>query len=303
MNNLYLHAGAHKTASSFLQSLLRLHQNEVKKKGVRVLFRSQVINRDFQRCLDRIGSGDERSEVFDLLRTDISDSLPKSKKLNCLITNEDLFSKISIDDFYSGIGKSIQAIKSALPNWNVVFVFYVRKQADYIESVYSQYVHLGKSLSFSEFVRNGFPDYLYWDRVLEEVAEVVGVDNVVVKPFESIKSLGGKGFYIDFLGSIGVDDLRGMDVSNDVEVSSGANRSYSGLAVEIANKVNPLLNRDEKVVLRRFLQENFSTATHARPLLFGDEKKNEIFDFYSASNERLFSKFMSGHDGAALGYF
>lgn len=304
MRTLYIHAGAHKTASSMLQTALRRDKDLLMKKGLRVIFRSQMINRDLQKCLYRIKNNEINDEVVDILKEDFGKILPK-RNVDCLITNEDMFSTIDLYDFYDNVDVSLEIIKSVAEDlgWRVVFVFYTRSQASYIESVYLQHIHLGRAVSFERFLRGKLPEFLSWKVVADKAASVLGEENVDIEPFESIKEKGAKKFYSDFLAKVGVESRDDLDFEETIANARGANRSYSALGIEIANKVNPILSKDEKRLLRTFLQENFSTATHQRAHLLSDKQKNKLMEIYSQANRKLFESYVDKqYSPGVLGY-
>lgn len=303
MKTLYIHAGAHKTASSMLQSALRIDKDELLRKGLRVVFRSQMINRKLQECLYRISKNEFDANTLLELDEDLEKLLPK-RDIDCLITNEDIFSTIDLHDFYRNIDVSLQQIRKTANRlgWGVKLIFYTRSQADYIESVYLQHIHLGRALCFDDFLKGEIPTFLSWRSVVDEAVSVLGNENVIIEPFENIKIKGGERFYLDFLRSVGVSDFDGIDFESDILNSRGANRSYSMLGVEIARKVNPLLNKEEKKFLRNFLQENFSTATHERASFLDVDKRHEVMDFYSLDNKELFDKYLNESDPFEMGY-
>lgn len=73
--------------------------------------------------------------------------------------------------------------------------------------------------------------------------------------------------------------------------------------MRIARQVNPMLNDQERKLLRRFLQENFSTASHPRAELLTPEARQELFDRYAPSNRELFESHDLGGPGDVLGYY
>lgn len=303
--NLYLHAGAHKTASSLLQSALRENKEFLFDEGLKVVLRKDIINSDFQKALIKIKEGAPSENDLTLGRSSLKNMLPKRANLDCLMTNEDLFCNLKLQDFYVNIKDQVKYISDSVPKGTKVkFVLYVRSQADYLESVYMQYIHLGRSLSFESYLGDEIPLFLSWLRVAEEVSEAIGEDNVILKPFETIKQVGSRDFYHDFLREVGVGDVERVFFEESLSTQRGANRSYSALGMEIAKKVNPLLSKkEERDKLRSFLQSNFSTATHKKASFLSDTQRNEIFEIYKNENREMFRKYMSRFDGEVLGYF
>lgn len=304
--NLYLHAGAHKTASSFLQTALKDNHKQLFNSGLKIVFRKNVTNSSLQEALNLIkkGEGVDQSNL-DAGKESLITMLPKIKNTDCLITNEDLFCNLKLQDFYPNLKSQLEFIANSLPEGvTPKFVLYIRRQADYIESVYMQYIHLGKSLSFESYLGDELPRFLSWLDVANTAKEVFGKENVLIKPFETIKSLGAKAFYYDFLKELGSNLENGLAFNEAIATDRGANRSYSALGMEIAKLVNPILEtKKDKNKLRSFLQSNFSTATHPKAYLLSGDQRKDIFDIYQSENKCLFESLSLESLGSSLGYY
>ncbi|WP_140162447.1 hypothetical protein [Billgrantia desiderata] len=298
---LFLHIGAHKTASSLLQTALKSNQEVLKKNQLDVVFRAQVINTKFQALLDLLSKGETVNPQE--LQASLKEVLSSKTLDKCLVTNEDLFSSIKINDFYQNIKYSLANLKAVAKDCDIKVILYVRNQADYVESVYTQYIHLGRPISFDEYRSLGNFENLSWYRVVCDIAEAVGKENVIVKPFETLKHVSADDFFRDFMSTIEVANLEGLVWPSNIETSRGANRSYSKLAIEIANLVNPLLDKKERQLLRKFLQENFSTATHERAQFLSLEEREELKKIHSSDNKKLFEIYIPKQNGKLLGYF
>lgn len=240
--------------------------------------------------------------------TDVTDAAKKSLHSllpsgNVLITNEDLICHLQIQDFYQNAESAIRYLRTALSDFNLHLIFYIRKQADYIESIYMQFVHLGRRVKFAQFLERAAPVDLSWLRAVEAMERALPPGRLHLRAFEQIRNLGEVEFYRDFLSLCGVSDVGNFTVHDEYSKGRAANRSYGQLGMQIAHRVNPLLNRKERRMLRRFLQENFSTATHPRAVLLDELQREAIFDKYRESNRRLFKRYDFGVSGERLGYF
>lgn len=299
---LYLHIGAHKTASSFVQTLLRENNRALLGQGLKVVPRHKLMKSNFYKELSFVNKNQREGDA-EKAKKGIIELLPVRKDRNCLFTSEDLFSSLRVSDFYQNIKSSLRFLGDLVDDYEVHVILYIRRQADYVESKYTQFIHIGRSVSFSEFLGGEIPRYLDWGVVADDIAEVVGRDNVHIKPYESIKKLGGEGFFKEFLDLVGISEHEGMRFSPSVETGKGANRSYSEIAIEIAKKVNPILEESDQKIFRTFLQENFSTATHKRAEFFSKEDREDLFKYYSPLNKRVFEDYVKGYDGEELGYY
>lgn len=305
MKEAFVHIGAHKAASSFLRANLTLHKDRLMDEhGLCLVTRAALMPSAF---------GQEVYEVSQHRHpeTDVTDAAKESLRSllwhcddNILVSNEDLICHLPIQDFYQNAESAIRYLRTALSGFDLHIIFYIRKQADYIESIYMQFVHLGRRAKFGPFMERAAPIDLSWLRAVEDMERALPSGRLHLRAFEQIRQLGEDGFYRDFLSLCGVRDVENFKVHEEYSKGRAANRSYGQLGMQIAQRVNPLLHtRKERRMLRRFLQEHFSTATHPRAVLLDEEQRGAIFDKYRESNRRLFERYDLGLDGKSLGYF
>jgi hypothetical protein len=299
-----LHIGAHKTASTLIRRALMRDEARLLESGIRYLRRKDVVKSPLQVALNSILDEQGDPELLAAGRRYLQKMISESQGCDLLISNENMFGRLGLADFYRQIEAQLTYLRGVVgADCGIKILLYTRRQADYVESVYMQYVHLGKALSFSRFLGDGLPLHLSWLRVVEDAVRVVGPGNVTVKPFEVIKEQGSRQFYLDFLQSIGFRAIETISFDESLALQRDGNRSYSEVAMEIAQRVNPLLqSASDKRKLRAFLQVNFSTATHPRARLLSDEQRLALFDRYRDSNEKLFARFMPNQDGHRMGY-
>jgi hypothetical protein len=299
---IHLHIGAHKTASTFLASMLRNCEEGLAQQGLGVVFRDTVFKTPFALEVLEVAHGTRPSgEVTKRARKSIRTLLAQFEG-DVLILNEDLVCRLGVKDFYQNIASAVRHIHATLPDQALHFILYVRRQPDYLESVYMQHVHLGRPLKFERFMERAGTVDLSWLRVVDDLARAAGAENVIVRPFETIRE-GEDRFLRDFLRVCGVPNPESFSATATAG-GRAANRSYSGLAMKIARRANPLLEtKKDRRMLRRFLQENFSTATHPRAELLDAEARTAVVARYAPSNRELFRRYDLGADGAALGYY
>ena len=301
---IHFHIGAHKTASSFLQANLRAGVEGLAGQGLGVIFRSQVVDTPFAAEVIEVAHGTRTPGDVTLRARKSIRALLRKLPGDALVANEDLLCRLNVQDFYQNIGPAVRHIRAILPEDDLRFILYVRNQPDYLESVYMQFVHLGRPLKFDRFMSRAEAVDFSWLRVVEDLAEAAGPQNISVRPFETIRTGGADAFLREFLKLSGVGDPEVFSVGPEAEHGRASNRSYSELAMKIAQKANPLLkDKKDRRMLRRFLQENFSTSTHPRARLLAPEARMEIAARYAPSNRALFERFDLGADGAALGYY
>ncbi|MEZ9835145.1 hypothetical protein AB4341_16595 [Vibrio breoganii] len=285
MNIIYLHIGAHKTASSYIQTLLNANKAILSASRIRLIKRSDMMELKFYKTLQAKLEG-EQGTIDEEVKKEIRELA--SFDGNLIFTNEDMFKNLGIRDFYNNIDTGIRFFQESFPDHEIKVIFYVRNQVDYIESVYTQYVHLGRNISFESFTREGNLFNLDWNNVCQTIENVIGGNNLVVIPYESIKTLGSEGFYNEFLTVIECN----TEGHSFAEVNGRqSNRSFSSIAMDIFKLAAPNLNKQDKKKLRTFLQNEFSTATHKKKEIMNEQTKIMLKYHYFHNNKKLVARF------------
>jgi hypothetical protein len=147
-------------------------------------------------------------------------------------------------------------------------VYYIRDQADFIESYYLQTIHEGGWKSFDGYLKSLGRHGFSWLPVYESLCVAFGAENVVLKSFEHDISQGQPAFLRSFLQSAIDENLNHF---GDFEYRAARNPSIGDRGLELARGINPLLKTTmERKIFRRFMQENFSNRMYPRPVLFLD---------------------------------
>ncbi|ADE13578.1 hypothetical protein Nhal_0386 [Nitrosococcus halophilus Nc 4] len=295
MREVVFYCGAHKTASSMIRKFLRKNENFLEAKcDIKSYDREVIINSDFFNVISKLSSYQEvQNSEWNKGRDSFLSFMDAGNYSKYLFHNEDFFTAM----FFNNVGAISRYLSWVAEGMNTKVIIYVRNQVDYIESWYLQKIHTGNIVSFDKYLSrinlNGFS----WTKVLDAIASNFGRENVNCIPYESIQH-GSKEYLQNFI-SLLTD--KNIDISNyDTE---GQNRSFSGIAVDMAVNFYPRLNRKEQKILRKFLQENFSTRTHEKPILFLPEERDNIKKIYSKDNKILFKKYISGYVQESNFYF
>lgn len=300
----FVHIGAQKTASSFLQANLKLHRDRLMEThGLRLVTRADLKQSAFGKEIYKVSQGRHAETKITAATKKSLRSLVPDINHNVLITNEALICHLEIQDFYQNAESAINYLRTALCDFDLHLIFYVRKQADYLESVYMQLVHLGRRAKFAQFLKQAAAIDHSWLRAVEAMGRALPPGHLHLRTYEQIRQLGGAGFFHDFLSLCRVNDAENFTLKANSAKGRMANRSYGQLGMQIARRVNPLLSPTERKLFRRFLQKHFSTATHPRAVLLTDEQRQAIFETYRESNQQLFEHYDLAADGKSLGYF
>lgn len=304
MKKAFVHIGAQKTASSFLQANLKLHKDRLMAEhGLGLVTRADLQRTAFGlEIYDVSQRRHAETDITAAAKESLHSLLPDSDR-SILITNEGLICHLAIQDFYQNAESAIKYLRNALCDFDMHIIFYIRKQADYLESVYLQLMHLGRRDKFAKFLKQVATIDLSWLRAVEAMQRALPPGRLHLRTYEQIRHLGEASFFHDFLSLCRVEDVENFAINANSAKGRKANRSYGQLGIKIARRVNPLLSPEERKLFRRFLQKNFSTATHPRAVLLNDEQRQAIFESYRQSNQQLFERYDLGIDGKSLGYF
>lgn len=302
---LYLHIGTHKTASTLLRRTLLQNTDVLEREQIKLVPRHVFKESDFFAWLARLNAG--KLSVEDPVPENAAQDflqMVSGPEERVLITSEDMFRRLPLADFYQRINVGLTRMQELLPGWEIKVILYVRQQKSFVESCYTQLIQLGRDLDFADYTGGELPRHLNWAKVCDDIAGVVGKDNLKVRPFEVIKTLGTEGFVRDFLSLLDLSPEAAAAFPYAEEKTEGraANRSFSEPGMKVARFTMPLVAKKDRAKLRRFLQENLSTEHYPRPTFFTKEETATLFDFYQAENERLFREYMLGFSAVDMGY-
>lgn len=303
MKDIYVHLGAHKSASTTLQHNLRLNKELLREKGFLYISPAEMgplpLGRHFRGISQKKFDADEslylesisnaKSSLKDLINSDVSE------KLKIIFSWEGFFGHSSLDKYQgiyttnSLVGRSLAEI---FGEYNTHFLMVTRRQDDFIESCYLQQIKEKRAIRFDGFVKNIDPARLSWLIILESIVANCGRDRVSAVPFELIKHVGAQGFVEECLRKLTGEE----NITQGFSWKEKANPSISGVGVEIALQTLPLLNnQDRKNEFIRFVFSSLSSAKHGKARYLDDFSKNLILEVCRNDNRALFDRYMSDY--------
>jgi hypothetical protein len=282
---VFVHVGPHKTGSSVIQALLKSESDRLRHHGFfhdpefyrlgRTLVRQSPLGADERTTLQR---------RFDA-------RLRARPEPNIVGSSESLFG----DPFasYGNIGSVAEDLRRILEGHDVRIVACIRRQDEFVQSLYHQHVKQGGTQRFEAFLQSHDLHAFRWDELLGEYARVFGRANLTVCCYDIVFREGA-----DLLASV-FPQLRaaGFRGRSRAEV---LNPALSGKGLEMAIRCNDLLTPDEHRVFRRFLQDAFPRRQGEPHGLFSPKQRQELLDYYAASNRRCFEEFLGAapHDSS-----
>jgi hypothetical protein len=281
---IYLHIGAHKTGTTAIQSMLRAEFR-------RLRWFSFYYDRRFYRLGKVLARRSplphrEREE----LRREVNDWLRARPEPNIIASSEALFGDLFAS--YSNIQEVAEDIKAILEGHDVRIVACIRRQDEFIQSVYHQHIKRGGTLRFDAFLTAHDVHAYRWDELLAKYVRVFGRDAVSVVSYEDVfqTSTAVLERLFPVLAVTGFRSIARPAVRNP---------SLSLKGIEIAIRCNDLLTAQEQRTLRRFLQKAFDQRRGDKHTLFSDEQRRELLDFYALSNQQCIDEFGMGPTAAS----
>lgn len=200
MKTLYIHVGAGKTGTTALQQFFLLNRHLLEQKGI---------------WLPSIGSVKNNKTIAHHDLSGVKDGLdfdprPLWEKLKREAKNKDSI-VVSSENFHSRVryewGQDLlNWVRSKFTNWRVVCIYYIRRQDQWNESAYEQWIKDGTlrdGSTVDDFVQR------YHGNQPKEIfilADILGQKNVIVRPYQNIYFKGGT-IFSDFLWCIGLEWL------------------------------------------------------------------------------------------------
>lgn len=284
LKSIVLHVGAHKTGTSLVQKFLRDREKLCTANNIYALPRGdgskfigwageERIAKGREPLLRRIQRQTEHGRDYFLISHENSIGRP-------FITGE--------NEIYPHRDACIARLKGELEGHAFRVIYYIRRQAWFLESYYLQTVHEGGMLPFRDWQKAMEPPSLSWKPVYESLCAAFGDSNVVLRSFEQEIALGQSAYLRRFFESFMPTDPAKW---KDFEYEPVHNPSVGSKGLEIALAINRLSETTaERKLVRKFLQDNFSNRNYPRPLLLEEGERDALNIRYDDENKVLIER-------------
>lgn len=295
MKVLYVHAGLPKNGSSALQVFFANHISELLNEGIDY-FDLESLD-DAKKGMITSGNGALLSRWF--LNEKHEAYYPDGQAVYAKLINQIKESKAEAglisSEFFANIPPpKLEQLKSDMEAIGVTvkFVFYARRQDQYLMSGYMQRVKRHGATDFPEdFVKKSFKNvhFLNYFDYAQSLENILGKGDVIPRIFESTKK-NPKGLVGDFLQTI----LK-HDCPTWVQVDPVVNTSPSALEIKfmlMANKFSPRMRFSDFVVEDSICagrSEQYKTHAILKPEII-----EEILSFFNAQNKNFEKEYGEG---------
>jgi hypothetical protein len=274
---VYLHIGAHKTGTTAIQALLADESRRLRWHGF-------YFDRDFYRLGKTLASQSPLSASDrDRIRREVNSRLQARPEPNTIGSSEAFFGDLFRS--YANNRAVAQDVRAILADFDVRIVACVRRQDDFVQSVYQQHVKQGGTQRFDAFINSHDIHAYRWDELLGHYRTEFGRSALGVYCYEDLFQTDNAILECLFpaLAATGFRSVSRAEVRNP---------SLSAKGLEIALRCNELLNGDEQRALRHFVEGAFTRSAGESHTLFTLEQRYELLAFYAASNIRCFEEFL-----------
>lgn len=288
---VHFHVGSGRCGSTLLQVILNLPAvHEMLrtfgyKSDLSIYARSGPLTIDGVKSFAEADWKAFREMHFQTFRTD-----PES---NLIATQENMFGVHTTPGQPNTVEEACKLVKYLTTGFKARIVVVLRRQDTFIESHYNQDLKNGETRVFADYL-DQFPlDNLKWDKVLDTYAEHFGPENVTVVPFEKQVVTSGK--YLTFVAAFFA--ACGIPVPvMFAEQMQIINASLAPRAMEVQRVANMHLPPEEAHGIANWFVEHIKKRPEERYTLIDDARRQELLDYYRASNEALAAKYLGKYD-------
>ncbi|HEX8233198.1 MAG TPA: hypothetical protein VF559_07635 [Caulobacteraceae bacterium] len=185
---VFLHLGAHKTATTFIQRTLVHNRPYLRAQGWKVIY-LQKDRPEVYAEVKRVRRSEDESEPANLFLQMLNKV--RDGKANHLLTSETILGKMSVrgaGKIYPSHRHMIRLLKRGLGDTDVSVGFAVRNPGGYLESSYNWLVYNGATFDFAEYIERVDVDQLSWVPVVEHLIEAFGAEKVSLWTYEDFKA-------------------------------------------------------------------------------------------------------------------
>lgn len=294
---IYLHIGAHKSASTTIQANTRASKDFLKTEyGISCLLPEDISGTKFAEHFqgitgrERVLGAEEYHKSLQSAKRCMVEMIESCTTEDVVISWEGVLGHCSLD-LYGGIYTHSKLVAESLgavfQTYPTKVIMLIRKQDTFIESCYLQQIKAGRFLSFDEFTSGIDVARMSWVDIANDLAEIFGKSLLIV-PFEVIKDLGTSIFVESTLSY-----LTGKTLTLDrTKVTDRANESMSSYGVEIARELFPHLSDSNRNALRKIIFTEFSGSKFGRAVYFNSFSRRLIGEATKADNTNLYQNYL-----------
>jgi hypothetical protein len=179
-----LHLGAHKTATTHLQQMLKSSQEYLYQRGVALSTPTELRQKWMPSFFEYMQSGDEK----------FLKEIRINQSYSSWIISEENFSGVSYDlkiqsGIYPNLQKRLELFKNIFKEHEIEIFFSIRSYHEFYRSAYLEVVRNRGYLPFEEFYNEERFKDNSWVSVIEAMVELCGEESITLWRYEDFRSL------------------------------------------------------------------------------------------------------------------
>ena len=184
MSDIYIHIGTHRTGSTTIQHALRYTAGAYAEEGWVYSEGGNATAKDIMRANQYDKTLVQRFNV------EVESMMQRAKSANRFILSTEVLSGSPYNG-YRNSNAVFSMVRDATNQYNVKIVIFLRRQDSFVESMYTQMIHQGKSLEFESFLEQySSPDALDYRRMLDDLRSCFGDQNLIVRSYHESSKIG-----------------------------------------------------------------------------------------------------------------
>ena len=281
MGTIWLHIGSPKTGTTSLQQFLQVNEARLRDEaGLNYMQagRSHVAHNEIA-ANARIGT---TAPLFDAILAE-ADAQPDAQHV---LSSEMLFNP--------HVARKLTAAIPAAMRGRTKLICYIRRHDAYLEALYKQFLKNGRIPPDREAFLAKAPKLIrYWD-VIDGYGQVLGPENVVLRPFSPTHLAGGD-MVQDFT------DQLGLDLPEDLDRDAGfANKTFSAEMSEALAIMGEVTDFRTRQVIRELIALNHPGTIRSRDVFTGAQRRQLMQDM-APETEKLVKTYLPD-DAAFFAY-
>lgn len=289
---IHFHVGAHKTATTYMQSRLRVNRERLRSEGVDFIdlwARTPALMQyraKFRRLIES-DVADERS-ILDLsgqLRAIVEEGASSSNAL-VVLSYENILGGFDLTQRgapYPNAAIAIRHIIEAFSDCRVRIFLSIRSLDRFLESGYLQRVTTRRETrTFKQYLNQVDLQALSWLPLVRAAKSVVGSEDLLLWEYESFFS-DEPAIWNALLDSSNAEEAL-------VNLAKKSNYSLSAKGLKYMRSVNKVATAEDAKKFRNFVKQNFGCQTGLKsPKLLRDASRRQLIDIYERDRKELAS--------------
>jgi len=272
MIELKIHIGIHKTGSTSIQRSLDRYRYKNLRYGVGYIPMTSIFNK-FTNVYDY------DDDLVNESRLTIDDYIKQHPGINkFVISSENLCGDAR--NGYLNSKNIAKMLYQVTLDYKVKLVIYIRRQDQFVESLYAHLLERGEFINFQDFLLSLPKEAFNWKSLILEYENIFGLDNINVNSYGSFSYTENK-LLKDFSKLLGIPEMTYVN----------ANRRSSSVAVGFQRCINKFFSKEDSYIGRRIIQESNVQLPFNNCLYFSHEQRKAFLDKYLDSNFELINKY------------